>query len=273
MPELPEVETTRRGIEPHLVGKSVREILVHRGDLRQPVPASLAEIEGLEVTRVTRRAKYLIISLVRRHHVIIHLGMSGSLRVVDPATEFRRHDHIALTLSSGKQLRYHDPRRFGIFTHFVCNDPLTHPLFKGLGPEPLLEEFNVEYLHNALQKTTRPVKVAIMDNALVVGVGNIYASEALYHAGIHPTKCAAEISKIMVGRLIESMRDVLEKSIAQGGTTLRDFLRENGEPGYFRQMLFVYDRADQSCRVCEVPIVKIIQAQRASFYCPQCQQL
>ncbi len=271
MPELPEVETTRRGIEPHLLGKNVREVLVRRRDLRQPVPASLTEIEGLKITRVARRAKYLVISLVRRHQVLIHLGMSGSLRIVDPTTEFRRHDHIALTLSSGKQLRYNDPRRFGIFTHFVNKDPLSHPLFEGLGPEPLLDDFHAEHLHSTLSKTKRPIKVAIMDNAVVVGVGNIYASEALFHAGIRPTKCAADISKKLAGRLVDSIRDVLEKSIAQGGTTLRDFLRENGEPGYFRQMLFVYDRAGQPCRNCGVPIIKIIQAQRAGFYCPRCQ--
>lgn len=272
MPELPEVETTRRGILPHVRNCHVMEVIVRRRDLRQPVPPSLSEIEGLDVMDVSRRAKYLIVHLEQEHHVIIHLGMSGSLRIVDPATAFRTHDHIAFTLSKGKQLRFHDPRRFGIVTHTVSATPLAHPLFATLGPEPLEPEFHAAVLKNVLHSLQRPIKLAIMDNAIVVGVGNIYASESLFHAGIHPATPSAKLSLPRLRRLIAAIREVLQKSIEQGGTTLRDFLRENGEPGYFRQELFVYEREGQPCRVCATPISKIIQGQRSTYFCHKCQK-
>jgi formamidopyrimidine-DNA glycosylase len=272
MPELPEVETTRRGITPHLLGQSIREVMVRRRDLRLTIPPSLSSIEGLHVTQVLRRAKYLIISFEKNHHIIIHLGMSGALRIVDPATDFRTHDHVAFTISNGKQLRYHDPRRFGIVTHFVSADPFSHGLFDHLGPEPLEPEFDAAYLKNAWKSISRPVKVALMDNAFVVGVGNIYASESLFHAGIHPATPAQKLSLPRIKKLVASVKDVLLKSIEQGGTTLRDFLRENGQPGYFRQELFVYEREGQPCRKCKSTIVKITQAQRSSYYCPSCQK-
>lgn len=273
MPELPEVETTRRGIEPHLLGNFFKEVIIRRRDLRQPIPASIAKIENRSIQQVTRRAKYLILHFAGNHHVIIHLGMSGSLRIVDPATEFRTHDHIAFTLSTGNQLRYHDPRRFGIVTHYVAKDPLSHPLFAKLGPEPLENDFHARYLQSALKPIKRPIKLAIMDNAIVVGVGNIYASESLLHAGIRPTTPACEISLPRLRKLVDCIQDVLRRSIEQGGTTLRDFLRENGEPGYFRQELFVYERAGQPCRVCASPIQKIIQGQRSTYFCTKCQKL
>jgi formamidopyrimidine-DNA glycosylase len=272
MPELPEVETTRRGIEPHLLGNFVREVIVRRRDLRQTIPPSIEEIESRTIHQVTRRAKYLIIHFVGHHHLIIHLGMSGSLRIVDPATEFRTHDHVAFTLSTGKQLRYHDPRRFGIVTHFVAEDPLTHPLFKNLGPEPLEEEFNARYLQAVLKPLKRPIKLCLMDNAVVVGVGNIYASESLFMAGIRPTTAAYKIALPRLRMLVACIQGVLRRSIEQGGTTLRDFLRENGEPGYFRQELFVYEREGQPCRRCNTPIKKIIQGQRSTYFCPTCQK-
>ncbi len=272
MPELPEVETTRRGILPHVKNGRVMEVIVRRIDLRQPVPASLSDIEGLHVMDVERRAKYLILCLEKNHHAIIHLGMSGSLRIVDPATAFRTHDHIAFTLSNGKQLRFHDPRRFGIMTHAVAASPLAHPLFANLGPEPLEHEFHADYLKKVLYSLQRPIKLAIMDNAIVVGVGNIYASESLFHAGIHPTTPSSKLSLPRLHRLVTAIREVLQKSIEQGGTTLRDFLRENGEPGYFRQELFVYEREGQPCRVCATPISKIIQGQRSTYFCRKCQK-
>ncbi|MFM2171609.1 MAG: bifunctional DNA-formamidopyrimidine glycosylase/DNA-(apurinic or apyrimidinic site) lyase [Verrucomicrobiota bacterium] len=272
MPELPEVETTRRGILPHVRNCHVMEVIVRRRDLRQPVPASLSEIEGLRVVDVIRRAKYLIVYFEQDHHVIIHLGMSGSLRIVDPATAFRTHDHIALTLSNGKQLRFHDPRRFGIVTHAVTASHLTHTLFANLGPEPLEHDFHAAYLKKVLHSLQRPIKLAIMDNAIVVGVGNIYASESLFHAGIHPATASSKLSLPRLRRLVEAIREVLQKSIEQGGTTLRDFLRENGEPGYFRQELFVYERDGQACRVCATPISKIIQGQRSTYFCHKCQK-
>jgi formamidopyrimidine-DNA glycosylase len=272
MPELPEVETTRLGILPHVTHASIKEIIVRRRDLRQPVPDSLADIEGHQVIDVSRRAKYLILHLTGHHHVIIHLGMSGSLRIVDPATAFRTHDHIALTLSTGKQLRYHDPRRFGIVTHVATATPLAHPLFAALGPEPLEPEFHAPYLKKALHSLQRPIKLAIMDNAIVVGVGNIYASESLFHAGIHPATPSSQLSLPRLRRLVDAIKAVLEKSIAQGGTTLRDFLRENGEPGYFRQELFVYEREGHPCRLCHTPIQKITQGQRSTYFCKKCQK-
>ena len=272
MPELPEVETTLRGIAPHLIKSSIKEVIVRRRDLRQPVPVSLADIEGNIVSGVSRRAKYLIIHLKGHHHVILHLGMSGSLRIVDPATDFRKHDHIAFTLSTGKQLRFHDPRRFGIVTHFIADDPLTHPLFASLGPEPLEDGFTARYLQSNLKTIKRPIKLALMDNAIVVGVGNIYASESLFIAGIHPATPACKISLPRLRRLVDSIQDVLRRSIEQGGTTLRDFLRENGEPGYFRQQLFVYEREGEPCRRCGALIKKITQGQRSTYFCPKCQK-
>jgi formamidopyrimidine-DNA glycosylase len=272
MPELPEVETTRLGILPHVTAAIVREVIVRRRDLRQTVPDSLAEIEGKKISGVSRRAKYLIIHLASHHHVIIHLGMSGSLRIADPATEFRTHDHIAFTLSTGKQLRYHDPRRFGIVTHIVSADPLSHPLFAHLGPEPFDDAFDASYLKQALRHLQRPIKLAIMDNAIVVGVGNIYASESLFHAGIRPTTPAANLTLPRLKKLVAAIVQVLRHSIAQGGTTLRDFLRENGEPGYFRQELFVYEREGQPCRRCGTSITKIIQGQRSTYFCRKCQK-
>jgi formamidopyrimidine-DNA glycosylase len=272
MPELPEVETTRLGILPHIQHAAIKEIIVRRRDLRQPVPDSLADIEGRQVIGVSRRAKYLIIHFNDDHHVIIHLGMSGSLRIVDPATEFRTHDHIAISLSTGKQLRYHDPRRFGIVTHTNTENPLAHPLFSALGPEPLESGFQASDLNNALRSLQRPIKLAIMDNAIVVGVGNIYASESLFHAGIHPATPASKLSLPRLRQLVEAIQNVLKKSITQGGTTLRDFLRENGEPGYFRQELFVYEREGQPCRKCSSPIRKTIQGQRSTYFCINCQK-
>ncbi len=272
MPELPEVETTRLGILPHVRNALIKEVIVRRRDLRQAVPESLAEIEGLRVIDVTRRAKYLILHLEENHTVLIHLGMSGSLRIVDPSVHYRTHDHIAFTLSTGKELRFHDPRRFGIVTHAVLRDPLTHPLFSSLGPEPLQPEFDAAYLKHALRSLQRPIKLAIMDNAIVVGVGNIYASESLLHAGIQPTTPSCKLSLPRLQRLVDAIKMVLEKSIAQGGTTLRDFLRENGEPGYFRQELLVYEREGQPCRICHTPIRKIILGQRSTYFCNKCQK-
>ena len=272
MPELPEVETTKRGILPHLQGQRVKEVIVRRRDLRQLIPDSIDQIEGQTIIDVTRRAKYLLIHLTGNHLLIIHLGMSGSLRVSDPALPYRTHDHFALTLANGAQLRYHDPRRFGIITHAVTATPLDHPLFQSLGPEPFDEAFCATALKQRFSGLARPIKLAIMDNATVVGVGNIYASESLFHSGIHPTAAAGKISRPRLERLVVTIREVLQRSIEQGGTTLRDFLRENGEPGYFRQQLSVYERADLPCHTCGSLIRKIVQGQRSTYFCPTCQK-
>jgi formamidopyrimidine-DNA glycosylase len=272
MPELPEVETTRRGVEPHVVGKSVREVIVRHRGLRQPVSESLDTIAGDRFIAVRRRAKYLIFDLKESGALLVHLGMSGSLRLVGPAEDFKKHDHIALTLDSGKQLRFHDPRRFGIFLHLPDGDPLAHPLLDKLGPEPLEPDFTAAHLAAACATRSCAIKLAIMDPKVVVGVGNIYASEALFRAGIRPAIAANRLSKPRLAKLAGAIRTVLEESITQGGTTLRDFLHSDGEPGYFRQRLFVYERKGEPCRVCGTLIRHAVMGQRSTYWCPKCQR-
>jgi len=272
MPELPEVETTRRGVEPHLVGHRVTEVIVRHRGLRQPVSESLDTIVGDRFTAVRRRAKYLLLDLKHGGSLIIHLGMSGSLRLSDPAAEFKKHDHVALTLDSKKQLRFHDPRRFGIFLHLPEGDPLGHPLLRGLGPEPLGDDFTTAHLASACAGRNVAIKLAIMDPKVVVGVGNIYASEALFRSGIRPATPASRVTKPRLAKLVASIRQVLAESIEQGGTTLRDFLNSDGEPGYFSQSLFVYDRKGEPCRVCGTPIRHAVMGQRSTYWCPKCQR-
>jgi len=274
MPELPEVETTLRGIEPHLVGRRIREVIVRESRLRQPVPPSLGERAGARVISISRRAKYLLVRLSGLHgHLLIHLGMSGSLRLSDRADEFRTHDHVALDIGSGRQLRFHDPRRFGLVLHLPYGEePANHPLLRHLGPEPLGESFTPEHLRAACRNRRTAIKLAIMDPRVVVGVGNIYASEALFRAGIRPGIAARRISCPRLDRLHQSILEVLNEAIRQGGTTLRDFLGADGQPGYFRQQLFVYDRRDEPCRVCASPIRHRVLGQRSTYWCPACQR-
>lgn len=272
MPELPEVETTRRGIEPHLVGAAFTEAIIRRYDLRQPISESIDSIIGKNVTAVRRRSKYLILDLDDASSLLIHLGMSGSLRVIDPASDWKTHDHIGLTLSTGRQLRYHDPRRFGIVLHLPSGDPLKHPLLETLGPEPLDEAFSVATLVKAFERKSIPIKVAIMDAKTVVGVGNIYASESLFRAGILPKTPANKVSKPRLAKLVGCIRNVLQDSITEGGTTLRDFLNSDGQPGYFRQKLFVYERRGEPCRICDTPIQHAVMGQRSTYWCPKCQR-
>jgi formamidopyrimidine-DNA glycosylase len=271
MPELPEVETTRAGIEPHVTGARIREVIVRRRDLRQPVSADLAEIEGRRVSSVKRRSKYLLLGIDDGSTVLIHLGMSGSLRVISPGDPWKTHDHIGLTLSNGRQLRFHDPRRFGLFLR-IHGDPAAHPLLAGLGPEPLEAGFTVDHLHQVCSKRAAPIKLVIMDAKVVVGVGNIYASEALFRAGILPRTPAKRLSKPRLARLVEAIRSVLADSIREGGTTLRDFLNSDGKPGYFRQRLFVYERKGEPCRVCGTPVRHAVLGQRSTYWCPKCQK-
>lgn len=274
MPELPEVETTLRGIEPHLVGRRIREVIVREPRLRQPVPASLAGITGARIDAVSRRAKYLLIRLSARHgHLLLHLGMSGSLRLSDPGDDFRRHDHVALTINSSRQLRFHDPRRFGLVLHLPHGEhPADHPLLRHLGPEPLAGSFTPAHLRDACRNRRAVIKLVIMDSKVVVGVGNIYASESLFRAGIRPGIAARRISGPRLHQLHQAIRDVLGEAIRQGGTTLRDFLGADGQPGYFSQQLFVYDRRDEPCRVCSTPIRHRVIGQRSTYWCPTCQK-
>ncbi|MCB1923921.1 MAG: bifunctional DNA-formamidopyrimidine glycosylase/DNA-(apurinic or apyrimidinic site) lyase [Gammaproteobacteria bacterium] len=268
MPELPEVETTCRGIAPHIQGHRVSGAIVRDARLRWPVPDLATLLTGHIVRHIERRAKYL---LLRFDHgtLIIHLGMSGSLRILPAVTPPRRHDHVDL-LFGARCLRLHDPRRFGAVL-WTADDPMRHPRLADLGPEPLSEGFDGGYLHRCAARRRAPIKSLIMDGHTVVGVGNIYASEALFLAGIHPARASQRISAARLDRLAAAVKQVLAHAIERGGTTLRDFLNESGEPGYFAQELFVYGRAGEPCKVCGTPIATRQIGQRASAYCPHCQ--
>ncbi len=272
MPELPEVETTRRGIEPHLINNTINRIVVRETRLRWPVSTELTELTDVPVRSVERRAKYLIINTAppQEGSILVHLGMSGSLRVVDEETPLKKHDHIDFALSTGKVLRYHDPRRFGavLWSELPVE---THVLLKSLGPEPLSDQFNGEHLFQLSRKRKAAVKNLIMDGHVVVGVGNIYASEALFMAGIRPGRASGRISRTSYQALAEAIKVVLSRSIEQGGTTLRDFVNSDGQPGYFQQTLNVYGRGGEPCRQCGIVIKTRIIGQRSTFYCPGCQ--
>lgn len=270
MPELPEVETTLRGVSPHLVGHTIRELIVQERRLRWPVPDDLIEIEGSTILSGSRRGKYLLFATARGT-LLIHLGMSGSLRVLAPSIPWRKHDHVAFRLDSGMELRFHDPRRFGTI-QWIHGDPALHPLLKDLGPEPLSPDFSARHLYDLSRHRKSSIKTLIMDSHSVVGVGNIYACEALFMAGIRPTLAAGKVSLPRFERLTSAIREVLAASIEMGGTTLRDFLNESGEPGYFKQTLRVYDRETQPCHTCVTPIKRIVQTNRSTFYCPKCQR-
>jgi len=270
MPELPEVETTRRGVAPHVVGRVIAAVKVRERRLRWPVPRTVDKLAGSKVIGLSRRAKYLLLE-VDSGHVIIHLGMSGSLRLVEEETQWRKHDHVAFTLDSGKELRLHDPRRFGCVL-YCKGDTGRHRLIRKLGPEPLSEGFNTDYLYGKAKGRAVAIKQLIMNANVVVGVGNIYASEALFLSGIHPARAAGKVAKHRFANLVEAIRDVLDQSIRMGGTTLRDFLHEDGNPGYFKQSLRVYDREGEACIQCNSTVRRIVQANRSSFYCPGCQR-
>jgi formamidopyrimidine-DNA glycosylase len=270
MPELPEVETTLRGVSPHLLGHTVRELIVQERRLRWPVPDDLIEIEGTPILSGSRRGKYLLFATARGT-LLIHLGMSGSLRVLAPSIPWRKHDHLAFSLDSGMELRFHDPRRFGT-VQWIHGDPCAHPLLKDLGPEPLSTDFTARHLFDLSRDRSASIKSFIMDSHIVVGVGNIYACEALFMAGIRPTLAAGKVSLPRFVKLVKTIQEVLAASIEMGGTTLRDFLNESGEPGYFKQTLHVYDREDQPCRICGTPVKRIVQTNRSTFLCPKCQK-
>jgi formamidopyrimidine-DNA glycosylase len=272
MPELPEVETTRRGIAPHVSGATVREVIVRRADLRQTVSASLSAIEGRKITGVRRRAKYLLLDIADGSSVLIHLGMSGSLRLVDPGEEWKKHDHLGITVGRQRQLRFHDPRRFGLVLHLTEEDPFTHPLLKDLGPEPLEDAFTASHLKSACAKRSTAIKLVIMDSRVVVGVGNIYASEALFRAGIRPLSAAQRLSLPRLTKLVTAIRATLTNSIEAGGTTLRDFLNSDGRPGYFSHNLNVYGRKGAPCHACGMPVRHAVLGQRATYWCAHCQR-
>lgn len=271
MPELPEVETTRRGILPVLKNQRISLVTVRDTRLRWPVaPDFVRQLTGQRIRDVQRRAKYLLIEL-ERGTVIWHLGMSGSLRVLASGTNPQLHDHIDVQLDSGRLLRFNDPRRFGCAL-WTGEDPAQHELIAHLGPEPLGDDFDVDYLVARAKGRSVAIKQFIMNAEIVVGVGNIYASEALFRAGIRPRRAAGRVKREELARLVKAIKQVLGDAIKVGGTTLRDYVNANGSPGYFRQKLFAYERAGEPCRKCKTPILQIIQGNRSTYYCPHCQR-
>jgi formamidopyrimidine-DNA glycosylase len=271
MPELPEVEVTRRGLAPHLLGRRVTDVAVRQPKLRWPVPDSLpGRLRGCEFVRLGRRGKYLIADLAPTGHLLMHLGMSGSLRIVPAGTPPGPHDHVDIVLDSGHMLRLCDPRRFGCV--LWMDDPVHHPLLAELGMEPLSPEFTASRLHESTRNRRAPVKAALMDSHLVAGVGNIYANEALFRAGIHPGRAINRVGLGRLGKLVDAVRATLLESIDVGGSTLRNFTDSSGRPGYFQQSYRVYGRTGLPCPVCARPVRTLRQAGRTTFYCPNCQR-
>ncbi len=270
MPELPEVETSRLGITPHLQGQTIKAIVVRTDKLRWPIPQELQKLVGQRVQSIRRRAKYLMID-TPEGSAIIHLGMSGSLRVLDEEVPSAKHDHVDLVLENGKVLRYNDPRKFGAWLYSEVG--VAHQVLSKLGPEPLTNEFNSEYFAEKAKNKKTVVKQFIMNNAVVVGVGNIYASESLFMAQIHPKTPVGSLKASQITVLVAEIKKVLETAIKQGGTTLKDFNQVDGKPGYFAQELKVYGRAGKECPVCSSKIEEEKIGQRNSFWCGKCQFL
>jgi formamidopyrimidine-DNA glycosylase len=271
VPELPEVETTRRGVAQILVGRTISGVKVRNPRLRQPVMPDLANtLSGLVLQAVERRSKYLLFRF-NTGTLIVHLGMSGSLRIVPPDTTLRKHDHVEIFFDALHSLRFHDPRRFGLMV-WTENPPVEHPLIQHLGPEPWDSSFSTDYLFERARGRKVAVKSFIMDGRIVVGVGNIYASESLHRARVHPNRAAGRISRDRYATIIDAVQQVLGEALDVGGTTLRDFLKSDGEPGYFALQLKVYGRAGEPCSCGKALIRQQVIGQRSSFYCPKCQR-
>ncbi len=271
MPELPEVETSRSGIEPHILHQTVTEVIIRQKKLRWPIPASIkTQLTGQRIQRVERRGKYILLR-TEAGTLILHLGMSGSLRITSKNTLVEKHDHFDICFNNQKILRLRDPRRFGAVL-WTKTSPLKHKLLSKLGPEPLSEDFTTDYLYQASRNRKIAIKTLIMNSQIVVGVGNIYASECLFMAGINPKRSAHKISLARYQKLVIAIKQILQLAIKQGGTTLKDFTRQDGTPGYFQQTLAVYGRKDKPCIHCKEAIKQITQTQRSTFYCSQCQR-
>jgi len=270
MPELPEVETTRKGLEPLLTAKTILSVHLYKKKLRWDIPPHLKRtLKNQKIKEISRRAKYLLFHF-DTGRLVMHLGMSGSIRVVNSSESLKKHDHFELKFENKTSLRFHDPRRFGSVLWQKPNETLN--ILHNLGPEPLTYEFDEDSLFKSSIGKSRNIKSLIMDNKIVVGVGNIYASESLFLAGISPKREAGKISKKRLIVLTDSIKKVLTDAINNGGTTLNDFLNVDGNPGYFSQILSVYGRDNMPCMRCDGTIKKIIQNQRATYYCPKCQQ-
>lgn len=270
MPELPEVETTRRGLAPHLEGRRVRAVTLRRPNLRWPIPPEIsALLPGQRIEAVRRRAKYLLLD-TQAGSALLHLGMSGSLRVLPPATPLDAHDHVDIALSSNRVLRFNDPRRFGCLLWQPPGE--THELLRELGPEPLSDAFDGDYLFERSRGRKAPVKTFLMDQRIVVGVGNIYVAEALFAAGISPLRAAGRVSRERYARLAAAVKDILAYAITRGGTTLRDFISPDGAPGYFELELLAYGRGGEPCPRCGRPLQQAAIGQRATVWCGHCQR-
>ena len=270
MPELPEVETVRRGLSLHLIDRCIRKVVVRQRRLRCPIPRGLEQkIKGLCIKAIERRAKYLLIRF-ESGCLICHLGMSGSLRILDKTSAAGPHDHVDICIDDNRMLRFCDPRKFGLIL-WTAKDPMQHKLLRDLGPEPLSTDFNGEYLYRISRGRKLAIKSFLMDSHIVVGVGNIYANEALFKAGVHPRRAAGRISLTRYEAIAGAIRVTLKNAIKEGGTTLRNFVAEDGRPGYFKQVLNVYQRTGEPCPACKTPIRLMRIGQRSTFYCPKCQ--
>lgn len=283
MPELPEVETVRRGLEPVMTGRQIVRAEVRREGLRWPFPARMAErLTGARVTGLRRRSKYILVDLDSGETCLIHLGMSGRMLISGttlgkfhhehPAPE--KHDHVVLDIEGGARVTLNDARRFGAMDLFATGGEAAHPLLSGLGPEPLGNGFNEEMLIAALKGRNTPIKSALLDQKIVAGLGNIYVCEALYRAGIHPARKASKIAAARIAALVPVIRAVLDEAIAAGGSSLRDYRQADGELGYFQHTFRVYGREGEPCKTpdCQAKIARIVQSGRSSFYCPTCQR-
>lgn len=266
MPELPEVETVRTELEMNITGKVIDEIDVRRKNIRIPIP-SLESLEGKKVKTIERRAKYIIVNFSNfKDALVIHLGMSGKILLGNHPR--KKHDHVVFLFTDGTEMVFNDARRFGLITL----KSLAAKLFEHLGPEPFSDDFSTQYLANKLKSRKTPIKVALLDQTLVVGVGNIYASEALFRSKINPKLMANKLKKPQATKLVKDIRKVLEEAIESGGSTLRDYVRSSGDTGYFQHKFLVYGKAGKPCPVCKAPIKKITQAGRSTFYCQNCQK-
>ena len=268
MPELPEVETTKTSLLP-LIDQKVLHVQVRESRLRWPIPEDIQQLQGQKLVRLTRRSKYILAEF-ETHSMLWHLGMSGSFRICDEHEAFRKHDHLIIQFED-TQLRYHDPRRFGCI--IWLNEESQTKLIDTLGPEPLSDEFHAEYLAEKFKNKNVGTKVAIMDNHIVVGVGNIYATESLFNLGIHPAQPASSLTKAQIQKLVIEIKRILKQAIDLGGSTLRDYSNAMGENGYFQQTLLAYGRAGEMCINCETTLENLKLGQRASVFCPQCQPL
>ncbi|MEQ9692606.1 bifunctional DNA-formamidopyrimidine glycosylase/DNA-(apurinic or apyrimidinic site) lyase [Shimia sp. SDUM112013] len=283
MPELPEVETVRRGLEPSMTGQVITRAQVNRPDLRWPFPERMAErLAGARVLQLRRRSKYILADLDRGETLLVHLGMSGRMTVSgDPLGQFahnhptaQKHDHVVLDMENGARITFNDPRRFGAMDLLPTDTAETHPLLVKLGPEPLGNAFDESYLVNQLSSRLTPIKSALLDQRIIAGLGNIYVCEALFRAGISPRRKAKNIAKSKAAALVPIIRDVLQEAISSGGSSLRDFRQADGELGYFQHRFDVYGRENEPCHTpgCNASIRRITQSGRSSFYCPQCQR-